>query len=171
MSNALPLECFLYWHRTPPPGLRFIRAVFAAEGTIPSPYSLDDRITLGHSLTSEGRCMRLFYLILTVPGDGCGEYSPDPRYMDAEAGDPAVRLRQPLGPMRAEFSPPALRAEEDLARIEPRKHFIEYHEREMQRKAAESAERERLQVAHAVLVATPPAPPPKRSFLQKLIGF
>jgi hypothetical protein len=118
--------------------------------------------------------VRLFYLVLTIPGDGCGDYLPDPLHKDAEAGDPNVRLRQPLGPMRAEFSSPALRAEEDLARIEPRRHWIEYHETEMKRKAAESAERAKppsLPPAPPLPPLPPPPAPPKRGFLHKLIGY
>jgi hypothetical protein len=172
----LERECFIHWVRHQP-ALRFIRAVLAKPGTKPSQYSLADRSVLGWSLTNEGDVVRLFFLNLLIPGDGTAEYAPDPGYRDAEAGDPTVRLRQPLGPMRTDHSSAALRAEEDLLRVEAQRYWVAYHERE---RLLEVQRREQLEQLNAKLAsevappAPPPAPPvppkPQRSFLARLIG-
>src|SRR4051812_45452140 len=98
-EQRLASERFIHWNRTPT--TRFIRAVFAGAGTVPSEYSLDDAYVYGHSLDCKGNCIRLFYCDLSQENDGLFEYRPDRSRKDAEAGSPAIRLGHPLQSMSA----------------------------------------------------------------------
>ena len=111
--NALKTEQFVFFHRTPPDGLRYIRAMFAPPNTRPARWRWRVRRTLGWTLDSKGDCVRLLYLSC-LPGpdgnpDGCGDYFSD-TLKDAEAGT-WIGIRKPLGPMRLENSSPGLMAE------------------------------------------------------------
>jgi hypothetical protein len=140
---SLNSEQFVFFHRTPPDGLRYIRAMFAPANTRPGPLALAQKTTLGWTLDSKGDCVRLLYLSC-LPGpdgnpDGCGDYFSD-TLKDAEAGT-WVAIRKPLGPMRLENSSAGLMAEERMARREHAEAWILHFERQAARKRKLDAEK------------------------------
>jgi len=161
-SELLQQEKFVFWVRTPPEGLRYVRGVHIPN-TKPSALSLANRTVFGWTLGATGQCIRLFYL--SCSGGPCGNpdgtagYFTDAAFRDTEAGL-FVGVCKPLGPMRTENSSRELMADERLARRPHAEHWILHFEKqavedarlrrekqEADRVAQEAADREAKETA------------------------
>ena len=182
--NALKTERFVFFQRTPPDGLRYIRAMFAPPNTRPHTLAraVAHKSIFGWTLTSTGVCVRFLYVSCQSGPDGnpdgCGDYFSD-NVKDAEAGT-WLGVGKALGPMRPENSSPGLMADERLARRPDAEHWILYFERQATRerelrkaeaeaaaKAESEAKAEAELAAKAILFTPPPKP---KGFIDRLLG-
>src|SRR5690348_12740232 len=113
MANSpLAEERFVFFQRSPPDGLRYIRAMFAPPNTRPHTLArgLAHKSVLGWTLTATGVCVRFLYVSCQSGPDGnpdgCGDYFSD-NVKDCEAGT-WIGVGKALGPMRPENSSPGL---------------------------------------------------------------
>src|SRR4051812_34942922 len=103
-AMTLVNEKWLYFCRTPTPGLRFVRVTRWAGDTIPHAKSLRNREVLGWTLDSSGRCVRLFSVRIDIPDDGCRDWLPCTSYPDAPVDPTSIRAKLYGDPPREQFS-------------------------------------------------------------------
>src|SRR5262245_25421119 len=88
-SELLKSERFVYFEKTPSPGIRYIRAMFAPPNTRPGSLMLASKFIYGWTLDSKGTVIRaMFAECASGPDglpDGCGDYHPS-TLKDCEAG-------------------------------------------------------------------------------------
>lgn len=160
---SMNLEKLVHWRRSPTVGLRFVRVTKWYGSEMPHAHSLMNAEVLGWTLTAHG-AYRLFYIRTDLVGDGCGDWSPDPRYPDTAVDPASIRPRQTGSPPSEEHSPPDVAEIEAQHRKETREHWAAWHANQA---LIEKAEREAAERAEAAERFTAPT---KQSFWSRLFG-
>lgn len=180
-SINLANERWLYWRRSPTPGLRFVRLSAWSGDTIPHSKSLRNREVLGYGLNTDGRCSRVITVITNgVDNDGCFDWSPCASYRDTPVDPASLRVRVMGDAPRLEFSSDAVAEAErhhrrelfeywsacdanEAATIKARAEQLAKAEAEQAAIAAATAARE------AFRIVVPP-PKPQKTLWQRIFG-